>query len=129
MQSTEMALVESPAPMLVSVTPARIELGRPPVRELGVGGGILINPRGSFIGSTLEATFSVDESLLTGCKELLVNFGPQKLFANNSKFPDFHSVLLCANSCRCPLRRCPLFKGGLRFGPYLHSFPNMRRLW
>jgi hypothetical protein len=72
-KSTELALIENlPGSNFVSVTPARLEQGRPPARE--IGGGILINPRGSFIGqSMLEATFSIDESLLAGgCKEFLV---------------------------------------------------------
>nr|CAD2187960.1 unnamed protein product [Meloidogyne enterolobii] len=68
--STEMAVIENPSGSFVSVTPARFEFGRPPIRE--IGGGILIKPRGTFIDSTIVANFAVDESFFgIGCIELL----------------------------------------------------------
>jgi len=65
----ELALVEN-LNMMVSVTPAKLYPNSPPQKSLM--SGMLINPRGAFFGGSLEATWQVHESLLTGCKEWTV---------------------------------------------------------
>ncbi|CAK5010842.1 unnamed protein product [Meloidogyne enterolobii] len=90
-----MAIIENPSGSFVSVTPARFEFGRPPIRE--IGGGILIKPRGTFIDSTIVANFAVDESFFgIGCS--IPSFGgispPMDYLDNNLNqfIPPFSSL-------------------------------------
>lgn len=68
-QSLELVLIEV-INGIVNVQQAKLSPGQAPQKGPIGGSGFLLNPRGSFIGgSTLEATFSIDETLLDACKE------------------------------------------------------------
>uniref|UniRef100_A0A914MGD6 Uncharacterized protein n=1 Tax=Meloidogyne incognita TaxID=6306 RepID=A0A914MGD6_MELIC len=108
--STEMAIVENPSGSFVSVTPARFEPGRPPIRE--IGGGILINPRGTFIDSTIVANFAIDESFFgIGCIELLFFNALTPINAPYGGIP--HSRTICDLTKTCARFQCPEYATGL----------------
>nr|CAD2132875.1 unnamed protein product [Meloidogyne enterolobii] len=111
--STEMAIVENPSGSFVSVTPARFEPGRPPIRE--VGGGILINPRGTFIDSTIVANFAIDESFFgIGCIELLFFNALTPINAPYGGIP--HSRTICDLTKTCSRFPCPEYGSIPSFG-------------
>uniref|UniRef100_A0A915DVY7 DOMON domain-containing protein n=1 Tax=Ditylenchus dipsaci TaxID=166011 RepID=A0A915DVY7_9BILA len=58
----------------VTVQPARIYGNEPPQKNLM--SPFLASPRGNFFGASLEATFSIHQSLLTGCKQWIFYTSP-----------------------------------------------------
>ncbi|KAL3094772.1 hypothetical protein niasHS_006067 [Heterodera schachtii] len=102
--STELIVVESQPNGAVLVSQARIEPNRPPQRQIGQG--ILLNPRGSFFGTTLEATFSIDESLLRGCKEFLFYTTPMPLDIPFANLPPPHIREICELGQMCAISAC-----------------------
>ncbi|CAK5007150.1 unnamed protein product [Meloidogyne enterolobii] len=110
--STEMAVIENPSGSFVSVTSARFEFGRPPIRE--VGGGILIKPRGTFMDATIVANFAVDESFFgMGCIELLFFTDLTPINAPYGGIP--HSRTICDLTKTCSRFPCPEY-GKIPFG-------------
>uniref|UniRef100_A0A914MN62 Uncharacterized protein n=1 Tax=Meloidogyne incognita TaxID=6306 RepID=A0A914MN62_MELIC len=117
--STEMAIIENPSGSFVSVTPARFEPGRPPIRE--IGGGILINPRGTFIDSTIVANFAVDESFFgIGCIELLFFNALTPINAPYGGIP--YSRTICDLTKTCARFQCPEYG---RIPPFGGISPQM----
>uniref|UniRef100_A0A1I8B811 Uncharacterized protein n=1 Tax=Meloidogyne hapla TaxID=6305 RepID=A0A1I8B811_MELHA len=108
----ELAMIENPSGSFVSVTPARFEAGRPPIREFG--GGILINPRGTFIDSTIVATFAIDESFFgIGCIELLFFTSLTPINAPYGSIP--YSKIICDLTKTCARFQCSEY-GPIPFG-------------
>uniref|UniRef100_A0A183C329 ZP domain-containing protein n=1 Tax=Globodera pallida TaxID=36090 RepID=A0A183C329_GLOPA len=104
-QSTELIIVENQANGGVLISQARVEPDRPPQRQ--IGHGILLNPRGSFVGgTTLEATFSIDESLLRGCKEFLFFAMPTPLDVPFVAIPPPHVREVCELGQMCARFPC-----------------------
>ncbi|KAI3414079.1 hypothetical protein GPALN_011545 [Globodera pallida] len=103
--STELIIVENQANGGVLISQARVEPDRPPQRQ--IGHGILLNPRGSFVGgTTLEATFSIDESLLRGCKEFLFFAMPTPLDVPFAAIPPPHVREVCELGQMCARFPC-----------------------
>uniref|UniRef100_A0A914GXT6 DUF4773 domain-containing protein n=1 Tax=Globodera rostochiensis TaxID=31243 RepID=A0A914GXT6_GLORO len=113
--STELIMVENQANGGVLISQARVEPDRLPQRQ--IGHGILLNPRGSFVGgTTLEATFSIDESLLRGCKEFLFFAMPTPLDVPFAAIPPPHVREVCELGRMCARFPCPPVGGGGGFG-------------
>lgn len=64
-----MALIEN-YNGFVKISPAKFISGLPPQKDFT--NGLLRNTNGQFFGSALEATFSISEAILSGCKEWTV---------------------------------------------------------
>ncbi|KAI1708860.1 protein kinase domain-containing protein [Ditylenchus destructor] len=94
--SLELVLVEV-VNGFVNVQPAKLYPGQPPQKNFAAP--YLVAPRGAFFGASLEATFSIHESLLTGCKEWTFYSAPTRIGAPYGGQPYSKQVCNVAETC------------------------------